>query len=219
MGVRWLGVTALVGVLGYLTGLSLDVAWLRILTKTLPVVSLAAAVNTWGRGRYGRWLTAGLLLCAVGDLLLELGEKAFLAGLLAFLAAHLAYASAFVSDEPSLHAWRAMPFAVYGTGMYLFLYQHLGGMALPVGVYVAAIVTMMWRAAARVGPERPAASWALIGAVLFGLSDTLIAVDRFRVPIAGVRYPIILLYWAGQAGIAWSARRAGRDRDQAPTGA
>jgi uncharacterized membrane protein YhhN len=43
--------------------------------------------------------------------------------------------------------------------------------------------------------------------VLFGLSDTLIAVDRFRAPMPGAGYAIILLYWAGQTGIAASAWR------------
>jgi uncharacterized membrane protein YhhN len=63
---------------------------------------------------------------------------------------------------------------------------------------------MMWRAAARWG-DHPGATAALAGAVLFGLSDTLIAIDRFRVPLPGAPYAIILLYWAGQAGIAASA--------------
>jgi hypothetical protein len=46
----------------------------------------------------------------------------------------------------------------------------------------------------------------LAGAILFALSDTLIAFDRFHSPVAGARLPIILLYWAGQVGIAMSAR-------------
>jgi uncharacterized membrane protein YhhN len=48
--------------------------------------------------------------------------------------------------------------------------------------------------------------WAAAGAILFGLSDTLLAFDRFRGEIPHARYPIILLYWAGQIGIARSAR-------------
>jgi uncharacterized membrane protein YhhN len=64
---------------------------------------------------------------------------------------------------------------------------------------------MMWRAAARWG-DHPGATAALLGAILFGLSDTLIAIDRFRAPIPGApAFAIIVLYWAGQAGIAASA--------------
>ena len=35
----------------------------------------------------------------------------------------------------------------------------------------------------------------LIGAFLFALSDSLIALDRFYVPMEGARYVIILTYW------------------------
>lgn len=88
----------------------------------------------------------------------------------------------------------------------------LGMLAVPVAVYMTAIGAMMWRAAARVGPGREGAVTGLLGAMLFGLSDTLIALDRFRAPIPGARYAIILLYWAGQAGITWSVQRASSGR-------
>jgi hypothetical protein len=68
---------------------------------------------------------------------------------------------------------------------------------------------MMWRAWARVGrsPRGPrSALWAAAGALLFGASDTLIAFDRFHAAIPLVEWPIILLYWAGQLGVARSAR-------------
>jgi uncharacterized membrane protein YhhN len=45
----------------------------------------------------------------------------------------------------------------------------------------------------------------LAGAVAFGASDTLIAFDRFSAPIPGARWPIMVLYWLGQAGLAASA--------------
>ncbi len=67
---------------------------------------------------------------------------------------------------------------------------------------------MMWRAAARVGsPGTPAlaALLGLAGAIAFGASDTLIAFDRFAAPIPGARWPIMVLYWLGQCGIAASA--------------
>jgi uncharacterized membrane protein YhhN len=51
---------------------------------------------------------------------------------------------------------------------------------------------------------------AAVGAILFGLSDTLIAIERFRTPLPGAPFAIIVLYWAGQAGIAASAPCARR---------
>ena len=96
----------------------------------------------------------------------------------------------------------------WGLTAFVLLRPGLGPMALPVGVYVAVICTMMWRAAARVGsPGTPAlaALLALAGAVAFGASDTLIAFDLFSAPIPGARWPIMILYWLGQCGIAASA--------------
>jgi uncharacterized membrane protein YhhN len=77
---------------------------------------------------------------------------------------------------------------------------------------MAAIGAMLWRAAARVGARGASrrAEWsAIAGAILFAASDTLIALDRFRAEVPGARYAVILLYWAGQLGLALSARRDG----------
>jgi uncharacterized membrane protein YhhN len=135
-----------------------------------------------------------------GDVLLEF-PGLFVAGLGAFLGAHLFYAAAFltVTRRPAL--LMALPFLVWLGIVYGTIRPGLGGMTAPVTVYVTAIGAMMWRAAAMRGPGALAPA---LGAVLFGLSDTLIGLDRFHAPIPGVRYPIILLYWAGQCGIALS---------------
>jgi alkenylglycerophosphocholine/alkenylglycerophosphoethanolamine hydrolase len=72
----------------------------------------------------------------------------------------------------------------------------------------------MWRAAARVGsPATPrlAARLGIAGAIAFGASDTLIALDRFAQPIPGVQLPILVLYWLGQWGIAASAALSARE--------
>jgi uncharacterized membrane protein YhhN len=61
---------------------------------------------------------------------------------------------------------------------------------------------MMWRATAA---SLETGRWdAMIGAVLFGLSDSLIALDRFRAPVPGARWLIMASYWAGQFCIARS---------------
>jgi alkenylglycerophosphocholine/alkenylglycerophosphoethanolamine hydrolase len=191
----------------YVAGLALGAPSLRLVTKPVPVLCLAALVFFTGGGSTRRPITAGLLLSAAGDVLLE-QPAGFLPGLVAFLLAHVAYAIAFLSDERRLRLARAAPFAAWLVTAFVWLRPGLGSMQAPVAVYMFAIGAMMWRAAARVNGgegDRPGAAAALAGAVLFGLSDTLIAVDRFRAPIPGASYAIILLYWAGQAGIASAA--------------
>jgi uncharacterized membrane protein YhhN len=200
---------ALVGVaavLAYFIGLAFDFAALRVAVKPLPVLCLAVWAASGGT-RSARLLSGGLLLSALGDLLLE-GPDLFAAGLGAFLLAHLLYAAAFVQRGRGLHALRALPFAGYGAALFAILRPGLGALVVPVAAYVAAICVMMWRAAAALASAAPRiARPALGGALMFAASDTLIGLDRFRAPIPGVRYPIMLLYWLGQAGIALSARR------------
>lgn len=173
----------------------------------MPAVALGLLVATGGRGPYAWAIVTGLVLSAIGDVLLEIPGR-FVPGLVAFLFAHVAYTAAFLGDDRRLRPLRAVPFAVWLSAAFLWLRPGLGDMEMPVVVYMLAIGAMMWRAAARADGwgEPSTGAWAaLVGAVLFGLSDTLIAIDRFRAPLPGARYAIILLYWAGQAGIAASA--------------
>src|SRR4029453_4636573 len=158
--------------------------------------------------RPARWLpllvAGGLAVSAVADVVIE---SSFLGGLGLFLLAHLVYIAAFVADEHAPRLLRAVPFAAYAIGMYRFLAPGLGALAAPVAAYAIVIATMMWRAAARVRPGERAGWIALGGALVFALSDTLLALHRFRAPIA-LPSAIILTYWAGQLGIALSTLRS-----------
>lgn len=202
--------TGLAAALAYFVAMATDVAWLRLGAKPLPALLLAGWVTSRCHHLPGRFVAAGLVLSAVGDTLLELGR--FLPGLVAFLLAHVCYVAAFVSSDPRPALVRAVPFAAFGAFVFTVLRPGLGEMALPVGVYVAVICTMMWRASARLGGGTPAsAAWiGLAGAMAFAASDTIIAFDRFAAPIPGARWPIMTLYWLGQWGIASSAALACR---------
>lgn len=189
----------------FLVGQAAELPALRLATKPLPALCLAAWVLGC-RGPLGRLTAAGLVLSGIGDLLLESGL--FLPGLLAFLSAHLAYLAAFLSADRRPALGRALPFLAWGLLAFGQLRAGLGPMTLPVAVYVTVICLMMWRAAARVGSPGAralAAALGLAGAVSFGASDTLIAFDRFWAPIPGVLWPIMVLYWVGQCGLAASA--------------
>ena len=205
---RALAGVAIVAALLYLAGLAVDAPALRLLSKPVPVLALAALVLSGRRDGYATALAGGLTLSALGDLLLEVPGH-FVAGLATFLCAHVAYTAAFVREERGLRIERALPFALWLLGAFVWIRPGLGEMTVPVVVYMLAIGTMMWRAAARMGgaaSDDAGARAALVGAILFGLSDTLIAIDRFRAPLPGAPYAIILLYWAGQAGIAASTQ-------------
>jgi uncharacterized membrane protein YhhN len=190
----------------YFVGMAARLPALCLTVKPFPALALAAWVALRCPRLPGRLTAAGLVLSAVGDVVLEAGF--FLPGLLAFLSAHVAYVAAFLTAERRPALGRAVPFLAWGVLAFGFLRPGLGTMVLPIAVYIAVICTMMWRAAARVGsPSTPplAALLGLGGAMAFAASDTLIAFNRFAAPIPGARWPIMILYWLGQSGIAASA--------------
>ena len=45
-------------------------------------------------------------------------------------------------------------------------------------------------------------SWVVLGAILFLISDSLIAVTKFKTPIAGRDFLVWSTYYVGQCGIA-----------------
>lgn len=156
-------------------------------------------------------LVAALALSAAGDAFLaQDGEKAFLAGLASFLAAHIAYVPLFAAAGGGLdilagEPWRAViaALAIAGAAALLRRLLPAAGPAMrgPVAVYAAAILTMLLAAATVPSPVIVA------GAVLFVLSDALLATGRFLLaPDSPRRRPVGMAVWIAyylaQAAIA-----------------
>lgn len=202
----------------HFAGLATQQPWLIWLTKPFPVLFLAGwvAVNAT-KDAYRTAILAGFLFSVAGDVFLmfhpparETQKLLFLLGLASFLIAHLCYIRAFLQGKPALRPERLLPPLAAVATMAAVITPGLGPMALPVYVYMAVITTMVWRAAARIGHggELSHAQWlGFIGACVFMLSDSMIAWNKFASPIPGERYLIMATYWAGQLGIALSARR------------
>lgn len=191
-----------------------DWLWLHWACKPLATLMLLWWVRTGcgGRSRYGRWVSAGLLLSCLGDVLLMLPAGLFVPGLVAFLLAHLCYIAAFA---PGL-GWRPLllallPMAVFGGANLLGLWPHLpADMRLPVLVYVGVIACMAAVALAQWGARRASADGrargqAAAGAVLFLASDALLAWDRFAAAVPWAIVWVLLSYWLAQRCIAASA--------------
>jgi uncharacterized membrane protein YhhN len=200
---RLAGVVGLLAAAVHFAAMAFDWRLVGLVSKPLPALALAGWVLARGSAPLRRPVALGLVLSALGDVQLELGR--FLPGLVSFLAAHVAYLWAFMAAERRPALLRLVPFFLWGALALHLLRPGLGTMFLPVAVYIAVICTMMWRAAARVGPGGHAALLGLAGALAFGASDTLIAFDRFHAPIPEAGWLIMALYWLGQSGIAASA--------------
>lgn len=193
----------------YLVGLALDMFWLKLLAKPWPVLALALAVWQSGVGRAGRMIAWGLFFGAIGDVCLAL-PNAFLPGMIAFAIGHGLYIAAFLrwNREAALALLApVLLFCAIGLGLML---PGAGALAAPLAIYVVAIGAMIWRAAAcALAPEADfLARWGLLaGALLFGLSDFLIGIHRFHLPLPGAAFTIIVTYWMAQALLATAAIR------------
>lgn len=174
-------------------------------TATLLLLGVAASVPEAAPGY--RWLVvAGLAASAVGDVFLMLPRDRFVPGLLSFLGAHVAYGAAFFTPPraPADGIVLAGLLAV-AAGIVAALWRGLGALRVPVVVYVAAIITMAWLACVRWrAGDAAGAALAALGALLFVVSDALLAVDRFRRPIPHGRVFVLGTYYIAQALIATS---------------
>jgi alkenylglycerophosphocholine/alkenylglycerophosphoethanolamine hydrolase len=174
----------------------------RTIIKALPVMLMALRVFRSPKSdTFSKTIAVGLFICAIADTTLE---YSFVAGLAVFLIGHLCFLFAFITIDSGLGLTKAVPMFAYGSAMYMILFPGLQELKAPVGLYVITISSMLWRASLLVHKG----DWGMniaLGALSFALSDSLIALDKFIEPIENCRYPILGLYWLGQALIARGA--------------
>jgi len=148
----------------------------------------------------------GLLCSLAGDVFLMLPSDRFIPGLASFLVAHLFYITAFVPRTGlAFSYWPLAPFVLYGIVTFRILSPHLGRMRAPVVAYMVIILAMGWQAWERlVRTGQTGALLASVGAVLFIVSDTSLAVNRFRTQFKSAQVLTLGTYFAAQWLIALS---------------
>lgn len=172
----------------------------------LFIILIAAQGNHSSSTFYRLMIIVGLLFSLAGDIFLMLPRDRFIPGLVSFLAAHLVYIAAFtIEGGHALSFWDAIPFLIYGALMLRLLWPHLGKMRLPVLVYVLVILAMGWTATSRwMLTAQEGSRLALLGALLFILSDSVLAVDRFKGRFRSAQLLILFTYFSAQWLIALS---------------
>ena len=146
-----------------------------------------------------RWLGLGIAFAWVGDILL-MGDSdlAFTLGIAAFLVTQVSYLLAFTRVDgvrfrrgianPKLPAvglvegqrLLLLPFAAYLVLLVALLWPGAGTMRAPAVIYGVALCVMAAASLNLVGRMPPASAWLTFGgAVLFVLSDSLIALTEF----------------------------------------
>lgn len=192
--------------IAYVALVNCPVSTARTTLKTMPIALLALLPLTY-LGVVGAYtggivvLALALALSALGDFFLALKDRYFIPGLVSFLAAHVAYLAAFLprAQLPEGAALAAIALATLAAGtLVVKLAPRLGRLRIPVFAYFAVIMAMV--AAALSIRE---ASWILgAGAVVFALSDSLIAVRKFWTPFPAINEAVWLTYIAAQFMIA-----------------
>lgn len=155
-------------------------------------------------GGYERLLLLGLLLSALGDVLLIPKEKRFfLLGLFAFLLAHVAYSAAFFSAgvDGTAAILALLPLLGVALVVMRWLWPHLSsrmrGPVLTYVVVISAMVALAFGAAFAGAPQGAAA-----GALAFYLSDLMVARQRFVAPSFVNKLVGLPLYFGAQLVLA-----------------
>ncbi|MGG4192932.1 Uncharacterized membrane protein YhhN [Paenibacillus sp. cl6col] len=208
---KWLVFAIIVTGMIHLATLSLNSSVLNWIFKLLPMVLIIVlAVSSQPADKlkmYKVLIVSGLIFSIAGDaLLLNNGNEWFMFGLLSFLVGHLFYVAAMIRrwEFSLLTLVCVVPIGLYS---WLIGWQlHNGIMTnsnnsalwLSVAIYVSVISVMCWTAIM-------SRNWhATVGAILFAVSDSILAWNKFvsNVPASGIW--IMLTYFAAQLFIAGS---------------
>ncbi|OGB12251.1 MAG: hypothetical protein A3E23_25305 [Burkholderiales bacterium RIFCSPHIGHO2_12_FULL_65_48] len=188
------------------------------LTMVFALVLVAAsAYSPSARGQFNPktlpLLAAALAGSLAGDVFLMF-QGFFIPGLVSFLVAHLFYVALFKSGQ----AWfphRGALAATLGIGVAMYAFLWAGGLPpalrAPVAAYVLVIALMAAQAIGRATVLRDAPSLLVaVGAGFFMLSDSLLATNRFVMPLPMAQVWVLTTYYAAQALIVsgWLASKA-----------
>jgi len=168
----------------------------HFITKPFILISLIVYYLVRTPQRQTIFLLA-LIACLLGDILLLLvrwNEIYFLLGLGCFFVAHVLYSFSYrqnrwVKQPDQLanvqRARLSFPILLAGTGLVVFLFPTLGPLRVPVMLYSLILVIMVLSSISRLGRASSESFWFVFsGALLFMISDSILAVNKFASPVA-----------------------------------
>ncbi len=162
-----------------------------------------------------KWITGALFFSWVGDiLLLFVNNNAgfFLAGLSSFLIAHVCYIFFFhlvrMQENVRGKIFLLLPVLIYYVILMMMLSPSLGDMKLAVRIYGVVICFMLMLALHMLYIKDKIAGLMLMdGALLFVISDSVLAMNKFYSPFKGAGIIIMLTYGIAQLLITQGAIR------------
>lgn len=145
-----------------------------------------------------------LTFSLVGDILLMFVDQNpvfFMLGLFAFLIAHIMFIITFLKQKNTSRqplAFIAI-LLIYASGLFYLLKDGLGAMLIPVAIYMLVILTMSTSAYLRKGSVISQNYYMVFyGAILFMVSDSLLAFNMFYKPFPLANIGIMVTYALAQ---------------------
>jgi uncharacterized membrane protein YhhN len=133
------------------------------------------------------FIISALFFSWLGDVFLQ-AEGMFLPGLASFLLAHVSYIFYFIKTGLprkgmiQQHPLYALPVLIYIFSFLYFLFPYLGALSIPVVIYSMTIGLMLICAMnSRIKVPAAASGLFIAGAILFMISDSVLAVDLFAI--------------------------------------
>ena len=145
-----------------------------------------------------------LVFSLLGDVFLMFVDKSpnyFMLGLISFFLAHVFYCLVFFSNRnPNTKPISLIiVLTIYAFGLFYLLKDNLGDLLIPVLFYIVVILLMVITAFLR-QKKVPQKSFILvfIGAILFVISDSILALNKFYMPLQFSSISIMLTYGLAQ---------------------
>ncbi len=185
---------------------------LIMLFKLIPMllIIILAFTSKEKVPRYHLLICIGLIICAIGDYTIQW----FIIGLVSFLIGHLFYITAFLGTNeqkvPSAAKGILLLAGVIMVGVISGTLIGRGELVLAIAVfaYVAVILTMGWTS------FRTGSRFAIIGAMLFLISDTVLALNKFILDVPYSHQLIMFTYYGAQIFIALSITEYSASRNK-----
>ena len=203
---------------GDIIGVQLESNLLQTIFKPLIIPALIGYFGSQVKslaGGLSKWIVWGLLFSLGGDVLLMFESKNsifFLLGLSSFLLAHIFYIIFFhkvrVREQVKSKVGLLAIVVVYYAGLIALLSPYLGDMKLPVRIY-GIVISFMFMLAMHMLfiKNKDAGKWMMLGALLFVISDSVLAINKFYQSFELAGGVIMLTYGLAQFFIVEGASR------------
>ncbi len=205
----------LFGITAVMELLSVSMGWSSVQWVAKPLIMLLLLshylTNVPVRSTY---FVLALLSCWAGDVLLMFQETVpyfFILGLISFLIGHILYIVSYrklrhTDNSRELYPTQkfrySLPIILAGTGLIVILYPNLGSLQIPVVVYAIVLMIMVIAAMLRFGRTTSKSFWLIfVGALLFMISDSSLALNKFYAPFENAGLLIMVTYISAQYSI------------------